>query len=245
MTTELAEKFSARVVNGVYRIGNEYYRAVESPTLYDKFYLFDIRNGGTIYKDVPMSTIENFIGEEYELVSVVETYEKATSIHAKYILPQTVDTWFDTWNETLQEQFNKCVNGIYEVNEGAEVMRQLLHVNSKIDMIFNEFQSVRNKLFQENLAETSYNEIVKILTDYSHGEHNNFFNHFAIKKISDTEFFVIYVNDYDDDETEYFHDSRYGKYLEVRYMVYSPEEDDIEFSLNLAQRHHHFYFMWS
>lgn len=230
MTTEL---YSAHLVRA-FRVKDNYYRAVESPSEYNKHTLLDIKNGGEIFEDVSMKQIMDFIGKDYEIITVLMTYETEESWLARYILPLKENNWKNIWKKDLKWELEFLEEDMDMEPENEQVMKELNNINAKIDEIFNEFKHVGNAIFNENLAHNEYAIIVAKLSDYKYEKNYDF----VTKKINDREQFIITTSDYDNgDDVEYEIDKGYGEYFKVTY-IYTGKY--IDFELNLNQRHHYF-----
>ncbi len=252
MTTTLLKKYSANLVKDCFRVGDNYYRAVEMIEASEKlgqtvYALHDIKNGGTQLLAVTMEIIMDFIGEDYELVSTVATYDTSLSQLAHYILPQTEDTWKNSWKQYFQEdtrEWQKVIdneaehvkaNDSFYVEQAKVEVCANKFVNNKIDEVFDELKRVKNAIFREDLEEKSFEEIMELLPDYTLSGYND-----AIKRINDKEYFFIQPAIHEDnDGIEYAVDNGYKTYLKVSYHYVT--ELDSELSLNLEQRHHFFY----
>ncbi|KQU22153.1 hypothetical protein ASG65_20775 [Bacillus sp. Leaf13] len=247
----MKKMYSAKLIKDTFRVGGNNYRAVEMfEEDGEKIYaLQDIRNGGTTLIAVSMKEIMDFIGENYELVTAVATYETALSEYARYILPQTVDMWEGNWRKFFQEEtqeWGKVVdnqakhieeNDSFYVTQAKSELSALKYVNNKINEVFEEFKRMKDVLFREDLAEKSFEEILKLLPDYKlkYGE--------AIKFINENEYFMISETEFDqNDGVEYAVDEGYKTYFKVSYHF--ENELGAILSLNLEQRHHFFYSEW-
>ena len=246
MSTEISKKYSAKLVKDCFRVKQDYYRPVVMfEENNEKFYaLQDINNGGTTLFAVSMKEIMEFIGKDYEIVTAVATYETPLSVYARYILPQTIDMWGTTWQNVFEEETELCRNSLERENEDdldylAQIRIDLNLLNQtkdKIDEIFEEFKYVRDTIFHEDLAEKSFEDIVKLLPDYK-AESSD-----VVKQINENEYFMISTTYHEDnDGVIYDIDKGYHEYLEVAYIR---SYEDAGLSVILAQRHHHFFFKW-
>ncbi|MFS8601531.1 hypothetical protein LRO89_02910 [Priestia megaterium] len=151
MTTELTKKYSAKMVKDCFKVGDNFYRAVEMGKEDDgeSYYaLQDIKNGGTTLFAVSMEEILKFIGENYELVTTVATYETPMSQSAHYILPQSVEMWVNNWQHYFQQEIQDCQRVInneaqhlkeddsFYVKQAKVDLAAVKHANVKIDKIF-------------------------------------------------------------------------------------------------------------
>ena len=242
----MMKMYSAKLVKDTYRVGDNNYRVVKEQKDSDKYALLDIRNGGTVMAAVSMEDIMNFIGDDYELVTAVATYETPLSLYAHYILPQTVDMWKKTWQDVWENEGEFCRKALKRKNvydldfivQDKNDLKLLNNTNDKIGDIFEEFKYLRDTIFRKDLAEDSFEDIVKLLPNYKREESG----HYVIKRINEQEYFVVTTSNYDnDDNVEYDIDEGYGEYLQVKYCY---SDGDYELNLNLSQRHHYFSFMW-
>ncbi|AKE15666.1 hypothetical protein [Bacillus cereus] len=246
MKTQLLKKYSAQLVKDCFKVGDDYYRALEMFEENGKkvYALQDIKNGGTTLIAVWMEEILDFIGEDYELVSVVATYDTPLSESARYILPQTEEMWRVSWKvyfEGETQSWQKAINNESEhddeffVEQAKVEINALKYVNNKIDEIFEELKKVKHVLFREDLSEKSVNEILKLLPDYIPNEYDE-----AFKVVNDKEYFIIEPTEYENnDGIEYAIDEGYKAYFKVSYHFVT--ELNSILSLNLEQRHHCFY----
>ncbi|MDA2042110.1 hypothetical protein PDN33_05785 [Bacillus cereus] len=249
MKIQLLKKYSAQLVKDCFKVGDDYYRALEMFEENGKkvYALQDIKNGGTTLIAVWMEEILDFIGEDYELVSVVATYDTPLSESARYILPQTEEMWRVSWKvyfEGETQSWQKAINNESEhlekddcffVEQAKVEISALKYVNDKVDEIFEELKRVKNVIFREDLAEKSFEEILKLLPDYIPNEHDE-----AFKSINDKEYFIIEPTEREvNDGIEYAVDKGYKTYFKVSYHFVT--ELDSILSLNLEQRHHCFY----
>lgn len=252
MKTQLLKKYSAQLVKDCFKVGDDYYRAVEmleaSEKIGQKVYaLQDIKNGGTTLIAVTMETIMEFIGDDYELISAVATYDTPLSQLAHYILPQTEEMWRNSWKQYFQEEIQdwqkviddevkhlEADDSLY-VEQAKVETNAFKYVNDKVDEIFKELKLVKNFIFREDLEEKSYEEIMKFLPDYIPNEYDE-----ALKTINDKEYFIIEPTEHEgNDGIEYSVDKGYKTYFKVSYHFVT--ELDSILSLNLEQRHHCFY----
>ena len=250
MTTTSLKKYSAKMVKDCFKVGDNYYRAVEMFEENNRkvYALQDIKNGGTTLTAVWMEEILDFIGNDYELVTAIATYDTPLSQFARYILPQSQDMWEESWFDYFLEEvreWKKVIDNEEEyikaddtfIVEQAKVETNAVkYVNNKIDEIFKELTRVKKAIFRENLAEKSFDEIIKLLPDYTLDNHWEE----ARKIINDNEYFIIEATENEhDDGVEYAIDENYKSYFKVSYH-YVNELDSI-LCLNLEQRHHYFY----
>ncbi len=203
----MKKMYSAKLIKDTFRVGGNNYRAVE---MFEEdgeiiYALQDIRNGGTTLIAVSMKEIMDFIGENYELVTAVASYETSLSEYARYILPQTVDMWEGNGGKFFQEEtreWKKVVdnqakhieeNDSFYVTQAKSELSALKYVNNKINEVFEEFKRMKDVLFREDLEEKSFEEILKLLPDYNLEENDE-----AIKVINENEYFMIskYQNAY-------------------------------------------------